>query len=242
MTSVPPAGLRSGTKIVPLAVQREADSVTRRTGTVPRIDHPSPTTIRVIHISGTLRVEAVYEYGSRGWQRSAHHLLRNGVRQQCTTDVWGKYHALSERLGPDGEFALPGIVPCREELLPADMRQSLAVMRRHLAGKPGVLLSTGRDARGRYVLALTSAEYSLHMLFEPWRRNGGLSARPVKVDPCRLVTADGEDLTEEINGKLRKALARFSGDPSDTDETGTGGAQDAQAGGPSSRKGTVLRL
>ncbi|WP_416969376.1 hypothetical protein [Streptomyces sp. 4F14] len=240
MSPVP--DLRSGTKSVPVLVRREADAMARRTGSAPLVEYESPAVIRVSHVSGTLRVEAVYQHGSRGWQQSGRRLLLDGTRQKCP-DVWGKYNALRERLNSDGTFALPDIVPCGEEALPAVMRETLVLARRRLVSRPGVVLSTGRDRQNRYVLVLTSVKATVHLLFEPLRRNGRESARPAAIDPVRMVTADGEDLTEEVNGKLHKALAHLHAEPAPgADDSGTGGTQDSPAGGPSSRKGTVLRL
>ncbi|MET8981665.1 hypothetical protein ABZX85_39335 [Streptomyces sp. NPDC004539] len=240
MPTVP--DLRSGTKSLPVPVRCEADAMARRTGSPPLVEHESPALIRVSHISGALRVEAVYQHGSRGWKQSGRRLLLDGTRHKCP-DVWGKYDALSERLNSDGTFALPEIVPCGEDALPTVIRENLAIARRRLAGRPGIALSTGRDARNRYVLVLTSVKATVHLLFEPLRRNGQESAQPALIDPVRMVTADGEDLTEEVNGKLHKALARLYAEPAPgADDGGTGAAQDSPAGGPSSRKGTVLRL
>lgn len=94
------------------------------------------------------------------------------------------------------------------------------------------------------MLVMPSTKATVHMVFEPEWRHGRKGAKLTETDPIRVVTTDGRDLTEEANGKLKKALNQLLATPpgSAGGEADAGSAQEGQAGGPSSRKATVLRL
>lgn len=232
--------------VIPLSVQREAETMARESGVKPLITYDSEAAIRLTHVNGRLRIETVVRRGSRGWRRSDYQLFQDGERRP-TTASWVEYRALLERLPADaaGPAALPVLTPLGEhDVLPMEIRQNLSQCEKTLYGRGDISVSVGRDGKGRYVIAVASAKATLHMAFETQRRSGRKGTGIASTNSVRVVTVDGKDLTEEIEGKLKKALARLLAEPPgiSTPDVGTGGAQGAQGGGPSDRKGTVLRL
>lgn len=231
-------------EFVPIPVRREAAAIAERTGAAPLIEHESTTVIRVSHTRGRLRVEVTFRRGSRGWQHSGCRLLKDGKPKECT-DLWAMYDELSKSLPAtaDGPARLPSLTPLDEDACPTELRPSFAFLRRRLRGRTDVAVSAGRDDTGRFVLVVASSEATVHMLFETEWRHGRQSVVPATNDPIRVVSADGKDLTEDANGKLKEALSRLLATPpgSGGGEADAGSTQGAQAGGPSSRKGTVQR-
>ncbi|UIX34289.1 hypothetical protein [Streptomyces sp. GQFP] len=231
-------------EFVPIPVQREAAAMAERTGAEPFIEHKSTSVIHVSHTNGRLRVEVAFRRGSRGWQQSGGRLLKDGKPQECM-DVWARYNELAESLPPtaDGPAQLPVLPPLGEDEFPTEIQHSLALLRQRLCGRSDVAVHVGQDDKGRYILVMASPNATVHMVFETQRRHGRKGAKPAGTDPIRVVTADGRDLTDEANGKLKKALSQLlAAPPGSGGGADAGGAQEAQAGGPSSRKGTVLRL
>jgi hypothetical protein len=226
-------------------VPDKADIMTRETGITPVIAHEGEAAIRITHANGRLRIEAVLRRSSRGWKRSDYQVFQDGERRP-TPHSWPEYRALVERLCADvaAPAALPALNPIGDpEKLPVEIRRELRQCETRLNGRDDVSVSVGRDGKGRYVLAIASSKATLHVAFETQYRSGrkGVTAGTNSV---RVVTTDGKDLTDEVEGKLNKALARLLTAPtgSGTAEVGSGVAQGAQGGGPSHRKGTVLRL
>ncbi|MFD0441247.1 hypothetical protein [Streptomyces chartreusis] len=228
---------------VPLPVQREADEMARQTGTQPEITYDGPT-ICLTHDSGTVRIEMVFRYGSRGWTRADCSLFYNSVPVD-ETHSWELYRALAKGQSTPGTASLPILTPYGDhDTLPTEIRQQLAVLQQRLDGRTDITVHVGRDDEGHYVIALGSPKATVHMVFECRRRHGRPYAVPAGIDPIRVVTADGRDLTREIQGKLRHALAQLLAAPpgASSADGGDGQTQGAQSGGPASRKGTVLRL
>ncbi|WP_328690002.1 hypothetical protein OHA74_12795 [Streptomyces phaeochromogenes] len=233
-------------EFVPIPVQREAAAIAERTGADPLIEHESTTVIRVSHTSGRLRVEATFRRGSRGWKQSGCLLLLKDGKLHDYTDIWATYAELARSLPPaaDGPAQLPVLPPLDEDEFPTEIQRNLAFLRQRLSGRSDVAVHVGQDDKGRYVLVMASTKATVHMVFEPEWRHGRKGAKLTVTNPIRVVTADGRDLTEEANGKLNKALSHLLATPpgSEGGEADAGSAQEGQAGGPSSRKGTVLRL
>lgn len=129
---------------------------------------------------------------------------------------------------------------------PTRPANKFGLLRRALSGKePAPVITLGLDDGGRYVIEVKSPKATMQLAFDTARRSGAPFATLALEDPIRLVTADGTDHTKEIDGKLDKALSRLApaDNPAGEGPEGTGGAsQTARAGGPQSRKGTVLRL
>lgn len=231
---------------IPLPVQREADIMTRETGTAPVITVEGKAAIRITHTSGRLRIETVFRPGSRGWKRNSYQFFRDGERQPAP-DSWPDYLALQERLPSDatGPAVLPALTPLSTgERLPVQIRQNLSQCEKRLGGREDIAVSVGRDGKGRYVLAITGTKATMHMTFETLARSGRKCAVLTGTNPIRVITTDGRDLTEEVQGKLNKALARLISDPpgARTAEGDTGRTQGAQAGGPADRTGTIMRV
>ncbi|MFF0125842.1 hypothetical protein ACFYTG_08985 [Streptomyces mirabilis] len=229
--------------LVPLPVQREADEMARQTGAQPAITCDGPT-ICLTHDNGTVRIEMVFRYGSRGWKRANFRLFHNSVPVD-ETPSWDLYRALAKGQSTPGTASLPVLTPFGDhDTLPTEIRQQLAVLQQRLDGRTDITVRVGRDDEGHYVIALASAKATVHMVFECRRRHGSPYAVPASIDPIRVVTADGRDLTRQVQGKLRQALAQLLAAPpgAGAADGGAGLAEGAQAGGPSSRKGTVLRL
>lgn len=244
----PPTEVPSGQQLfMPPQVQREAERMASLTGVEPIVAYESKATIRITHENGPLRIESVYRRGSRGWQRSGSSLFQDGERRE-PLESWEEYFKLQEEISTTScrPASLPTLNPLRQEdsSLPAEIRQNLALMRHRLGGRSDVDVRVGLDGKGRYVLAVSSAKATMHMAFDTYRGNGKKRVCIADTDPIRLVTTDGRDLTEEVQGKLREALAQLLAEPPSVDAAGGGSAnaQGAQAGGPASRKGTVLRL
>ncbi|CAM5366087.1 hypothetical protein [Streptomyces viridochromogenes] len=228
---------------VPIPVQREADEMARRTGAQPEITYDGAI-IGLTHESGTARIEVVFRYGSRGWTRADYRLFYNNVPVD-ETPSWELYRALAKRQSAPGTASLPVLAPYGDhDTLPTGIRQQLAVLQQRLDGRTDITVHVGRDDEGHYVIALVSPKVTMHMVFECRRRHGRPYAVPAGIDPIRVVTADGKDLTREIQGKLRHALAQLLAARPGTSlaDGGDGQTQGAQSGGPTSRKGTVLRL
>jgi hypothetical protein len=228
-------------------VQREADTMARATGIRPVITHADRAAIRLTHVNGRLRIEVVFRRSSSGWKRSEYQLFQDDERR-ATPESWSEYAALLERLPSDaaGPAVLPDLTPLDEQTtLPAEILRLLGQCQKRLRGREDASVSVGRDSKGRYVLAIGGPKACMHMTFETQRRHGRKCAAIAPTNSIRVVTAEGKDLTEEIQGKLNKALARLLSESpggAGTTEAGTGSAQGAQGGGPSDRKGTVLRL
>lgn len=232
-------------EFVPIPVRRQAAAIAERTGAQPFIEHESTTAIRVIHTSGRLRVEVPFRRGSRGWQQSGCLLLLKDGKLHEYTDLWATYTELAQSLPPaaDGPAHLPVLPPLDEDEFPTEVQRNLAFLRQRLSGRSDVAVHVGQDDKGRYVLVMASTKATVHMVFEPEWRHGRKGAKLTATDPIRVVTADGRDLTEEANGKPKEALSRLLAAPpgSGAGEADAGNTQGAQAGGPSSRKGTVQR-
>ncbi|WP_051105994.1 hypothetical protein [Streptomyces hokutonensis] len=227
-------------------MQREADVMTRRTAVSPVITHDGEAAIRLTHVNGRLRIETVFRRSSRGWKRSDYQLFQDGERRLATA-TWEEYDALLERLSSDASqpAVLPVLTPLSEQdALPMEILQNLEQCERRLAGREDIAVCVGRDDKGRYVIAISSSKAALHLAFETQRRSGRKGVCVASTNSVRVVTAEGKDLTEEVQGKLAKALTRLMAEPpgTSTAEAGTGGAQGPQGGGPSDRKGTILRL
>ncbi|MFG2783825.1 hypothetical protein ACGFY7_39090 [Streptomyces prunicolor] len=201
--------------------------------------------IRITHVNGRLRIETLLRRSSRGWKRSSYQLFQDGERRP-TPDSWPEYRALVERLSADADTpaVLPGLDPIDDhDTLPAEIRRELRQCETRLRGRDGISFGVGRDGKGRYVLAITSSTVTLHVAFETRYRSGRKGVTTASANPVRVVTADGKDLTDEVEGKLSTALARLlAGHPgSSAVDAGAGRVHGAQGGGPEDRKGTVLR-
>ncbi|MFE9880175.1 hypothetical protein [Streptomyces sp. NPDC005784] len=228
---------------VPLPVQREADEMVRQTGAQPAITYDGPT-ICLTHDSGTVRIEMAFRYGSRGWKRASCRLFHNSVPVD-ETPSWERYSTLAKEQSAPGTASLPVLTAFGDhDTLPTEIRQQLAVLQQRLDGRTDITVRIGRDDEGHYVIALASPKVTVHMVFECRRRHGRPYAVPAGIDPIRVVTADGRDLTRQVQGKLHQALAQLLAAPpgAGAADGGAGLAEGAQAGGPASRKGTVLRL
>jgi hypothetical protein len=139
-----------------------------------------------------------------GWKRSDYQLFQDGERRS-TPASWPAYRALLERLPADaaGPATLPVLTPLGEQdALPTEIRQNLGQCEKRLAGREDISVSVGRDGKGRYVIAIASSKTTMHMAFETQRRSGRKGAGIASTNSVRVVTADGKDLTEEIEGKL----------------------------------------
>ncbi|MFF7174816.1 hypothetical protein [Streptomyces pseudovenezuelae] len=229
---------------IPLPVLREADLMTRETGVRPVIAYEGAD-IRLTHVNGRLRIETVFRRSSRGWKRSDYQLFQDGERRPVPRS-WLEYHALVERLSADADApaTLPALVPISDsETLPVEIRKELRQCVTRLNGRDDISVCVGRDAKGRYVLAVTSSKATLHMAFETLYRSGRKGVITASTNPVRVVTTEGKDLTDEVEGKLSKALAQLlSGHPSTSaTDASTGRVQGAQGGGPADRRGTVQR-
>ncbi|MGW0876775.1 hypothetical protein ACWD3Z_40855 [Streptomyces sp. NPDC002740] len=112
-----------------------------------------------------------------------------------------------------GPAQLPTLTPLDKDACPTELRPSFAILRRRLHERTDVAVSAGRDDKGRFVLVVASSEASVHMRFETEWRHGRQFASPATIDPIRVVTADGKDLTEEANGELKEALSRLLAAP-----------------------------
>ncbi|MFE9601476.1 hypothetical protein [Streptomyces hokutonensis] len=230
---------------IPLQVQREADVMARNTGITPVITYEGEAAIRLTHVNGRLRIEAVLRRSSRGWKRSDYQLFQDGERRP-TPDSWPEYRALAERLCGDvaAPAALPILNPISDpEPLPVEIRRELRRCETRLHGRDDVSVSVGHDAKGRYVIAITSSKATLHVTFETQYRSGRKAVFAASNNSVRVVTTDGKDLTDEVEGKLSAALARIlAGHPgAPAADVGAGRVRGAQGGGPADRKGTVLR-
>ncbi|MDQ0810210.1 hypothetical protein QFZ63_001924 [Streptomyces sp. B3I7] len=230
---------------IPLPVQREADLMARQTGVRPVIAYQGAVAIRLTHVNGRLRIETVFRRTSRGWKRSDYQLFQDGKRRPAPRS-WPEYRALLERLCADADApaTLPALVPIADpETLPVEIRKELRQCETRLNGRDDISVCVGRDAKGRYVLAVTSSKATLHMAFETRYRSGRKGATTASTNSVRVVTTDGKDLTDEVEGRLSEALARLlGGHPSiPAMDVGAGRVQGAQGGGPADRKGTILR-
>nr|WP_319365057.1 hypothetical protein [Streptomyces scabiei] len=230
---------------IPLPVLREVAIMAGETGVKPVITFEGTAAVRLTHTSGRLRIETVFRPSSNGWKRNAYQFFRDGERMPMPKS-WEAYRALRERLPPDasGLAVLPALTPLSAgEPLPLQIRQSLSQCEMRLGGRDDVAVSVGRDGKGRYVLAIAGTKATMHMTFETLVRSGRKCAVLASTDPIRVITAEGADLTEEVQGKLNKALARILPDPpgAASPEADPGRPQGAQAGGPSDRTGTVMR-
>lgn len=230
---------------IPLPVQREADIMARETGVKPAIAHEGAVAIRLTHVNGRLRIETVFRRSSRGWKRSDYQLFHDGERR-LTPQSWPEYRALVERLCVDAAVpaTLPALVPIGDpETLPVEIRKELRQCETRLNGRDDISVCVGRDGKGRYVIAVTSSKAALHVAFETRYRSGRKGATTASTNSVRVVTTDGKDLTDEVEGKLNKALARLLGGHPGAPamDVGAGRVQEAQGGGPADRKGTVLR-
>ncbi|WP_159047813.1 hypothetical protein [Streptomyces sp. WM6378] len=223
-------------------------TVTRETGV-----------IRITHGHERLRVETVFRRRAKGWKRASSTLYQDGERRP-TVSSWEAYAELFQelageqpaRLEPEevatlkpAELQSPHLVP-EDSKVPIQVRQQTEGLRRALSAKePAPVITLGLDDRGRYVIEVKSPKATMQVFFDTGRRSGARFATLALDDPIRLVTADGTDHTKEIDGKLEEALSRLAqADHPEVEEAeGTKGAsQSARAGGPQSRKGTVLRL
>jgi hypothetical protein len=230
---------------IPLQVQREADAIARETGIAPVIAYEGEAAIRITHRNGRLRIEALLLRSSRGWKRSAYQLFQDCERRPVPRS-WPEYRALAERLCTDADApaALPSLDRIGDpETLPVEIRKELRRCEAHLNGRDDIDVCVGRDDRGRYVLAVTSPKATLHVAFETWYRSGRKGVTTASTNSVRVVTTDGKDLTDEVEGKLNRALARIlAGHPgTPAGDAGAGRVQGALGGGPQDRKGTVQR-
>lgn len=230
---------------IPLPVQREADIMARETGIEPVIAYEGAVAIHLTHVNGRLRIETVFRRSSRGWKRSDYQLFHDGERR-LTPQSWPEYHALVERMSADVDapVTLPALIPVGDpETLPVEIRKELRQCETRLNGRDDISVCVGRDGKGRYVIAVTSSNATLHVAFETRYRSGRKGATSASTNSVRVVTTDGKDLTDEVEGKLNKALARLLGGHPGAPamDVGAGRVREAQGGGPADRKGTVLR-
>jgi hypothetical protein len=217
----------------------------RNTGITPVITYEGEAAIRLTHLNGRLRIEALLRRSSRGWKRSDYQLFQDGERRP-TPDSWPEYRALAERLCTDAgaPAALPALDPIGDpETLPVEIRKELRRCETRLNGRDNISVCVGRDAKGRYVIAITSSKATLHLTLETQYRSGRKGVTTASTNSVRVVTTDGNDLTDEVEGKLSTALARLlAGHPgAPAVDVGAGRVRGAQGGGPADRKGTVLR-